>query len=221
MTTTIRTTLDEAALYAACVANPLEDTPRLMYADYLEDDDQTERAELIKVGVELARLKEPNYRDVKTGGRIGATPRQLAKESGCVECTSTPGESLCRFHECTERQAELLLANGCGLLLRGGLREWKRPKKISIDKKKNGQVDSLYFRPAELIAGVDRGLVGKCRCMGEVWATWGNHLRRCFPLVEVTLTNAVLFRVPEKEMLQICGRRWSGITFKFEPSFSG
>jgi uncharacterized protein (TIGR02996 family) len=50
---------DEAALLAAIVANPDEDTPRLVLADWYQENDQAERAEFIRVQVELARLWAP------------------------------------------------------------------------------------------------------------------------------------------------------------------
>jgi uncharacterized protein (TIGR02996 family) len=47
---------DGDALLAAILAEPKEDTPRLVYADYLDENGQPERAEFIRVQVELARL---------------------------------------------------------------------------------------------------------------------------------------------------------------------
>ncbi len=39
--------------------HPDDDTPRLVYADWLDDHGQPERAEFIRVQCELARLGEP------------------------------------------------------------------------------------------------------------------------------------------------------------------
>lgn len=47
---------DGAALLAAIVAHPDADTPRLIYADYIEERGECERAELIRVQCALARL---------------------------------------------------------------------------------------------------------------------------------------------------------------------
>ncbi len=49
-------TTDEQALLAAICANPAEDVPRLMYADEIQET-QPERAEFIRVQVELPKLK--------------------------------------------------------------------------------------------------------------------------------------------------------------------
>jgi len=43
---------DEAALLRAICAHPDEDTPRLVYADWLDEHDQPERAEFIRVQIE-------------------------------------------------------------------------------------------------------------------------------------------------------------------------
>lgn len=40
---------DEAALLTAIIANPDEDTPRLMFADWLQENGQPERAEFIRI----------------------------------------------------------------------------------------------------------------------------------------------------------------------------
>ncbi|HEY1189440.1 MAG TPA: TIGR02996 domain-containing protein [Gemmata sp.] len=58
---------DEAALLAAILANPGEDTPRLVFADWLDENGHPERAEFIRVQTELARRpsterKTPAYR---------------------------------------------------------------------------------------------------------------------------------------------------------------
>jgi uncharacterized protein (TIGR02996 family) len=53
---------DEKALLAAIWEHPHEDTPRLMYADWLQENGQSERAEFIRVQVELARIDETDTR---------------------------------------------------------------------------------------------------------------------------------------------------------------
>lgn len=49
------TTTDESALLAAIAAHPDEDTPRLMYADWLDENDQPERAEFIRLQIALVQ----------------------------------------------------------------------------------------------------------------------------------------------------------------------
>jgi uncharacterized protein (TIGR02996 family) len=50
---------DRTALLAAMAADPFDDTVRLAYADYLEETGEPDRAEFIRVQVELARMN-PN-----------------------------------------------------------------------------------------------------------------------------------------------------------------
>src|SRR4051812_13692072 len=46
---------DRDALLAAIRAQPDEDTPRLVFADYLEENDEAARAAFVRAQVELAR----------------------------------------------------------------------------------------------------------------------------------------------------------------------
>lgn len=57
------TTTDETALLAAIAADLGDDTVRLAYADWLDENDQPDRAEFIRVQVELCCL---NNADIKT-----------------------------------------------------------------------------------------------------------------------------------------------------------
>jgi uncharacterized protein (TIGR02996 family) len=45
----------EQALLAAIWADPHDDTPRLVYADWLDEHGQPDRAEFVRVQCELAR----------------------------------------------------------------------------------------------------------------------------------------------------------------------
>jgi uncharacterized protein (TIGR02996 family) len=47
---------EERALWAAIRANPRDDTPRLVYADWLQENGGEDRAEFIRVQIELAKL---------------------------------------------------------------------------------------------------------------------------------------------------------------------
>jgi len=46
---------DHDALLAAICAEPDEDTPRLVFADWLDEHDQSERAAFMRAQIELAR----------------------------------------------------------------------------------------------------------------------------------------------------------------------
>jgi uncharacterized protein (TIGR02996 family) len=78
-------THEEAFLQAIC-DRPDDDTPRLIYADWLEDHGDPQRAEVIRVECEMATL--------------------------CDEDGLPPGEEECpRFHELLARSRELWRAN--------------------------------------------------------------------------------------------------------------
>lgn len=71
---------DEAAFLAAILAEPADDTVRLVYADWLQENGQPERAEFIRVQVELSSGR--GYR-VKCG-RTSSRPWCSAPE--CEWC---------------------------------------------------------------------------------------------------------------------------------------
>jgi len=59
--------VDEAALLRAVAAAPDDDTPRLVYADWLDDQGRHERAEFIRLQVELARAPDhPRRAELET-----------------------------------------------------------------------------------------------------------------------------------------------------------
>jgi uncharacterized protein (TIGR02996 family) len=58
----MRPVTHEDAFLADIVENPDDDGVRLIYADWLEDHGQPERAEFIRVQCELARLTEDGPR---------------------------------------------------------------------------------------------------------------------------------------------------------------
>jgi uncharacterized protein (TIGR02996 family) len=63
-------------IYRAILAHPDEDTPRLAYADWLDENGQPDRAEFIRVQVELAGWKPyvapPEILEIATSGRMYA-----------------------------------------------------------------------------------------------------------------------------------------------------
>ncbi len=70
-------THDEAFLRDVIEA-PDDDGPRLIYADWLEDEGRTERAELIRAQCELARIAAEGPRRTE----LEATARALLAEHG-------------------------------------------------------------------------------------------------------------------------------------------
>jgi uncharacterized protein (TIGR02996 family) len=57
---------DRDALYRAILAHPDDDTPRLVYADWLQENDRSEEAEFIRIGCQLEALppEHPDYAEL-------------------------------------------------------------------------------------------------------------------------------------------------------------
>jgi uncharacterized protein (TIGR02996 family) len=68
-------TSDGDALFRAICEQPWEDTPRLMYADWLQENGQPERAEFIRLQIE-ARILEPGYPTPQAIDRLANLLRQ-------------------------------------------------------------------------------------------------------------------------------------------------
>lgn len=73
---------DNDALLAAILQAPEEDSPRLIYADYLDEHDEPERAEFIRLQIEYARseCKPPCRGDVHAAGGLGMRCHCFRKE---------------------------------------------------------------------------------------------------------------------------------------------
>jgi uncharacterized protein (TIGR02996 family) len=67
---------DEDALLAAIIAAPDDDTPRLVYADWLDDHDQPACAEYLRLGVEIEKLSAEKTRN-KSNARMDELSGQL------------------------------------------------------------------------------------------------------------------------------------------------
>jgi uncharacterized protein (TIGR02996 family) len=65
---------------ADIIAHPEDDTPRLIYADWLEDNGQPERAEFIRLQLELAKPADDGQSDPVRGQELQAREQQLLRE---------------------------------------------------------------------------------------------------------------------------------------------
>jgi len=95
------------AMLQAIVSEPGDDTPRLVYADWLDEHDQPARAEFIRVQVELAKLPEP---EEKTFRPIWVRSETDRLKAVCVACSKINGPELCRYH--TLYRASWILLRG-------------------------------------------------------------------------------------------------------------
>ncbi len=142
---------DRDALLAAILAHPDEDTPRLAFADYLDEHGDAPRAEFIRVQIELVRLREAEA--------------DLPEHFGRYYSTSLPAYWR-RPHDTPERvallkrEAELLDAHDS---------EWRKGLPKYADNAVTGA--DVRFR---------RGFVGHAtvpvgKFMKEPAGLWGSH----------------------------------------------
>lgn len=87
-----------AALLAAVKADPDADTPRLLFADWCDDNGEPERAEFVRANVTLSRAPRSGCCD-RVGNTLAADP------PGVVPCA-------CPWAELTRRHGDLLPAGG-------------------------------------------------------------------------------------------------------------
>ena len=97
----------DVAFLAAICANPADDTPRLVYADWLDEHGQPERAEFVRVQCELARLEAacvcPPLGPPEGGVRLARL---------CDSCAA----NVRRLDALRGREADLLAAHGYDFL---------------------------------------------------------------------------------------------------------
>jgi uncharacterized protein (TIGR02996 family) len=72
-------THDEEGLLRTVIEDPDDDTPRLVYADYLEEHGQPDRAAFIRVQCQLAHLPEADPRRPE----LEARERALQADGEC------------------------------------------------------------------------------------------------------------------------------------------
>ena len=69
--------MTELALRAAITDFPDEDTPRLIYADWLDETERPERAEFIRLQIELEQTPTNDPRRTGRGNRASLAFRRL------------------------------------------------------------------------------------------------------------------------------------------------
>lgn len=86
-------TTDQRALLAAVIADPESDAPRLIYADYLEENGQSEHAEFIRC--DIAKLSDPyceRFHDRKGCSCNWCRSAQLEQRVGKLVKYGIPGD---------------------------------------------------------------------------------------------------------------------------------
>lgn len=205
---------DRAALLAAILANPDDDTVRVVFADYLQEHGDDARAEFIRVQIELAHLPEP---ESKTFTPIGVTDPDDIERAQCVGCRRTTD---CRFHVLRRRERELFAANGIHQA------EWMGTGVHDLCRAGSPWLEHLaWFR---------RGFVHSVTCEAADWLANADAILAEHPVRRVRLTTPAAVRGPsfnslrdwKKPLLAGASALWSfeaewpGIVFE-EPQHRG
>jgi uncharacterized protein (TIGR02996 family) len=105
---------DEGALLRAVIAEPDDDAPRLIYADWLDEQGQSERAEFIRVQVASAGLALNDPRLPPLWGREGALLRRHR------EAWAGRIASVCHAHRFIRGFVEYVACDASRFLTHGG-----------------------------------------------------------------------------------------------------
>ncbi len=158
------------AFLADIIANPADDTPRLIFADWLEDNGEPERAEFIRCQVELAKGN-------------GCDPRPLHNKP-CRRCSM-----IARERELLVRHREewfRLLSRRPGLGKKHPLRWW--PVASNGEERLDRGSDCPVLSEA-IEASPRRGFLAEIECSCADWMRWGPAIVREAPIENVRLAD--------------------------------
>lgn len=149
----------------AIIENPDDDAPRLQYADWLEEKGECERAEFIRVQIELARSKKQCCE--RLGELLPDVPVRIDSATTAFRCEQ------CRW--CLLKERELLQSHKT---------DWLPPE----------VAEAAIFGSAtseQVAAGLKwhRGFVSEITLTCQDWFTHRESLLRACPLEKVTLTD--------------------------------
>ena len=82
----------DAGFMEAIIADPADDTPRLIYADWLDEHGQEERAEFIRVQCEIARLENCHVQALLPSAQTLATILDATLEYKLIELRERESE---------------------------------------------------------------------------------------------------------------------------------
>lgn len=168
------TATDGLGLLDAIKAAPGDDAPRLIYADWLEENGQEARAEFIRVQVALAKLEtDSRQHECTTPGpqcHDPACPMKLwMADEGCLRRRER-GLLDAHFHEWTPPLDD----EGSGYLL---------PDRAAVRVRFN----EAYADDLEMT--FRRGFVGEARCTLDAWREHGPEIVAAHPVTRVELTD--------------------------------
>jgi uncharacterized protein (TIGR02996 family) len=157
-------TPEEEGMLLEIAADPADDTPRLIYADWLEDDGRPGRAELIRVQLALADARK----GCMCGRCVGARGGGQHTNGGCaadklrIECGG-------RFMQARMREAQLLTDHAFWAVCTPPI-----------------GVTSMIMREKMTIT---RGFVSRWGMTLAQWLGWGPQVVKWHPLEEVNISD--------------------------------
>lgn len=219
---------DEAALLTAIIANRADDTPRLVFADYLENDAsplQPERGEFIRVQCELAiREKSKGPPRIVVDGR----PQKCKK---CRGWYGKLGRCGCEYGDRRKANQERLINERAGWLAETDelrRREWELLEAHELewmvsplDELVAANIADVVVNRASLNApGWSRGFVSHITCSWSDWRTHADAILARQPIERVKLTDRPVLHgtvVYGDRVSEILQTHWEGIEFELPP----
>lgn len=170
---------------ARIIENPADDAPRLIFADWLEEQGESERAEFIRVQIALSRIPNIEITNAEQGKfTVHMQPQAVQKlaDEGRLFDPEFIREGHRKSEPLRQRERELLCAHHL---------EWRPDCSFGIQCR----IELSYFR---------RGFVADVELPCSSWLTHGEQLLRSAPLERVTLTQAAIGGVRRESDMLVC-----------------
>lgn len=179
--TKFASTDDAALLLAAILADPADDTSRLVYADWLEENGDEARAEFIRVQIKLAQMPEQFDAEWENGYcTVCGEDESPSSHYHCLECGELCGMMGCGKESCKEQAMR---------------REQLRARERELDPDLCGFVAGLPELPGRDANGrhgfytFSRGFVAHVTATATDWLKHGPKIVREQPVERVTLSD--------------------------------
>lgn len=194
---------DRDALLAAILAQPKEDTPRLVYADWLEENGQPERAEFIRLQIELALLAVTIAQlggEEKIRERLNNRTLRVMSPT-LVEIYET---RLHQWYELRRRERELIDSHGYS---------WFPAQQYGLLWGVTNEPLSDGDRRQHIT--FSRGFISAITCTWDSWRTHAAAILRAQPVERVRLTTRpdgdwarVSWTLPDQVCVQVDGKEY-------------
>lgn len=159
---------EETAFLAAICANPADDTARLVYADWLQEQGQEERAEFIRVQVAIARTSAEDQ-----CAQCYATAEGVQKTNGPCRCAKA-------LRSLRRRSRELLAFDWCPVTI---------PRTTPRIRTETCDIELLDGDGLRAAFRFRRGFVDRCWLPAADWLAHGDAIVAAHPVTAVRLTS--------------------------------